>query len=123
MINGNDLYIAIGENEDAPFAWTKSNDIQTNAEKIPISSPTTGEWKEHIIGRCEWGFTVNWLFGNLADINNLLMVGKSYAITIYGRNGSTLTPLLKGTASCMTAKTNLTRGSIANGTFQHGAAP
>lgn len=118
MVNGNDIYIAIGlSNGTAPFACTKSNEIQVESEKIPISSPNTGQWKEHIVGRKEWGFTVSWLFGKPNDIKNLLMSGKDYTITVYGLEGSNVTPLLQGKATCMTAKATLTRGNIANGSF------
>lgn len=118
MINGNDVYIAIGQsNSTAPFAFTKSNEIQVESEKIPVSSPDTGQWKAHMVGRMEWGFSVSWLFGNTTDIKNLLMAGNTYSITIYGRVGNVVTSLLQGTATCMTAKATLTRGNIANGLF------
>ena len=118
MVNGNNIYIAIGTSGGtAPFACTKSNEIQVESEKITISSPNTGQWKEHIVGRKEWGFTVSWLFGNTTDIKNLLMIGNDYTITVYGRVGSAITPMLQGTATCMTAKATLTRGNLAQGSF------
>ena len=118
MVNGNDIYIAIGTSGGtAPFALTKSNEIQVEPEKIPTSSPNTGSWKTHIVGRKGWGFTVSWLFGSITDITNLLMSGNDYAITVYGRVGSTITPLLQGTATCMLAKATLTRGNLAQGSF------
>ena len=40
------------------IAGTVSNEIQSGAELIEISSPTSGQWKEYIAGRKNWSINV-----------------------------------------------------------------
>lgn len=116
MVNGNNIFISL-DGTSTPFAATRSNEIQVESEKIPISSPNTGDWEEHIIGKKKWGFSVNWLIGDADKIKNLLMVGQTYTISVYGRAEGTTQLLLKGKAICLSARVTLTKGSIANGSF------
>lgn len=116
MINGNNIFISL-DGQQTPFAATTSNEIKVDIEKIPVSSPTTGDWEEHIVGRKRWGFTVNSLVTTLADIKQVLIVGNEYTITVYGRAGDTITPMLQGRARCLSARAGLTRGNLATGTF------
>ena len=116
MIKGNDIFISL-DSTLAPFAATRKNDIQTSAEKIPVSSPYTGKWERHIVGRKKWSFTVSWLVGNPESIKNLLMAGNSYVITIIHRDGNTSTSLLTGTATCLKAEIVNSCGKLAQGTF------
>lgn len=116
MINGNNIFISVDEHS-APFAATKANEIQVGAEKIPISSPMTGDWEEHIVGRKRWGFSINSLVTTLDDIRKVLIVGNTYTITVYGREGSTVTAKLQGRATCLEARAGMTRGSLATGSF------
>lgn len=116
MVNGNNIFISLDE-YSAPFACTKSNDIDTECNVIEVSSPTTGEWEENIAGRKKWGFSVSWLVGSSTDIKNLLMVGNTYNITVISRGSSANSSVLTGSALCTAAKVTLTKGSIANGTF------
>lgn len=117
MVNGNNIFISL-DSSAAPFAATKSNEIQTDCEKIEISSPTTGDWRQYIAGRKEWSFTVNWLVGNNSGVDQLLHVGDIYNIGIYKRVGNTNTKVLQGSALLKTCKINATRGNIASGSFQ-----
>ena len=117
MQNGNNIFISLNE-QSAPFAATKSNEIQSECEMIEISSPTISNWRQYIVGRKEWSFTVNWLVGANSSIGELLHVGNSYNIGIYGRVSGTNTKLLQGTALLKTCKINATRGNIATGSFQ-----
>lgn len=116
MVNGNNIFISLDSNS-APFAATRANEIQVGATKIPISSPNTGEWEEHIVGRKKWGFSINSLVTTLDDIRKVLIVGNTYTITVYGREGSSVTALLQGRATCLDAKAGLTRGNLATGFF------
>lgn len=116
MVNGNNIFISL-DGQTAPFAATKANEIQVDAEKIPISSPLTGEWEQHIVGRKKWSFSINSLVTALADIKQLLMVGSKYTITVLGRSGNDTAVILQGRATCMSARAGLTRGNLANGSF------
>ena len=116
MVHGNNIFISLDE-YSAPFACTKSNDIDTGCKAIEVSSPNTGDWEENIAGRKSWGFSVSWLVGSSTDIKNLLMVGNTYNITVISRGSSANSSVLTGSALCTAAKVTLTKGSIANGTF------
>lgn len=116
MVNGGNIFISLS-GTSTPFAATRSNEIQVDSDKIPISSPNTGDWEEHILGKKKWVFSVNWLIGDADKIKKLLIVGQEYNISVYGRAGGTTTTLLQGRATCLSAKVTLTKGSIANGSF------
>ena len=113
---GNNIFISLDGNS-APFAGTKSNEIQTECETIEISSPNTGEWKQYITSRKEWNFTISWLVGNVGSIQNLLDSGQTYVITIYGRDDGVLIPLLQGSAICKSAKVTASLGDLVKGSF------
>ena len=115
-MNGNDIFISL-DGTSTPFAATKSNEIQVDVESKPVSSPNNGDWEEHIAVRKKWGFSVNWLVGDITKIENLLMVGNTYNIRVYSRSGNTKTLQLQGRASCLSAKVTSTKGSLANGSF------
>ena len=117
MLNGNNIYISL-TSSSAPFAATRSNEIQTGCDTIEISSPTTADWKEFLAGRTEWSFTVSWLVGNANAIkNNLLKTGSTLTIHIFSRTNSSSTEILTGSAICTQCKITATRGNIANGSF------
>lgn len=116
MINGNNIFISLDE-YSVPFAATKNDSFQTEIELIEKSSPTQGEWREYVKGRKDWGFSSSWLVGNFIDIQNLLMIGNTYTISVYGRINGNPVKLLQGSAICKNAKADSPRGNLANGSF------
>ena len=111
-INGNNILIYVN---GAAVAGTKSNEVQTNRELIEIASPTSGEWREFITGRKDWGFTVSWLVSSHADIEQLLLSAGVVTVRIVGR-GETLG--LTGSAIVQTCRMTFTRGNLAQGSLQ-----
>lgn len=111
-INGNNILIYIN---GAAVAGTKSNEVQSNRELIEIASPTSGEWREFITGRKDWGFTVSWLVSSHSDIQQLLLNAGVVTVRIVGR-GQSLG--LTGRAIVQSCKMTFTRGNLAQGSLQ-----
>lgn len=112
--NGNDIIIM---KDSTAIGAVKSNDISTKADTIEVSSPTNGQWRDYIIGRKDWSFSVSYLVLTDADMLELLSVGTVYTIKIGGRNASAANRLT-GSAILNTCKITATRGNLAQGTFQ-----
>ena len=111
-INGNNILIYI---DGAVVAGTKSNEVQTNRELFEIASPTSGEWREFISGRKDWGFTVSWLVSSHADIQQLLLNAGVVTVRIVGRGQETG---LTGQAIVTACRMTFTRGNLAQGSLQ-----
>ena len=111
-INGNNILIYI---DGAAVAGTKSNEVQSNRELIEIASPTSGEWREFITGRKDWGFTISWLVSSHSDIQQLLLSAGVVTVRIVGR-GQSLG--LTGRAIVQSCKMTFTRGNLAQGSLQ-----
>ena len=111
-INGNNILIYI---DGTVVAGTRSNEVQSNRELIEIASPTSGEWREFIAGRKDWGFTVSWLVSSHADIQQLLLNAGVVTVRIVGR-GETLG--LTGSAIVQTCRMTFTRSNLAQGSLQ-----
>ena len=111
-INGNNILIYI---DGAAVAGTKSNEVQSNRELIEIASPTSGEWREFIAGRKDWGFTISWLVSSHQDIEQLLLNAGVVTVRIVGR-GQSLG--LTGKAIVQTCRMTFTRGNLAQGSLQ-----
>ena len=113
---GNNIFISLGVNT-TPIAGTRSNEIQVGVEKIEISSPTTGQWRQYIAGRKEWSVTVGWLVGSTNDLAQLLNVGTTYTLNIYGRGAESNTKILTGSALLTSCKITASRGNLVQGSF------
>jgi predicted secreted protein len=111
-INGNNVLIYI---DGTVVAGTKSNEVQSNRELIEIASPSSGEWREFITGRKDWGFTISWLVSSHTDIQQLLLAAGTVTVRIVGR-GETLG--LTGSAIVQTCRMTFTRGNLAQGSLQ-----
>lgn len=111
-INGNNILIYVG---GSLVAGTRSNEIQSNRELIEIASPSSGDWREYIAGRKDWGFSINWLLTSHTDIEQLLLSAGVVTVRILGRGQSTG---LTGSAIVQSCKMTLTRGNLANGGLQ-----
>ena len=111
-IDGNSILIYVN---GAVVAGTRSNEVQTNRELIEIASPSSGEWREFIAGRKDWGFTISWLVSSHADIQQLLLSAGVVTVRIVGR-GETLG--LTGSAIVQTCRMTFTRSNLAQGSLQ-----
>ena len=98
------------------IAGTVSNEIQSGAELIEISSPTSGQWKEYIAGRKSWSINVSYLVLAYNGVRDLLNVGTTYTLKFRGRNSSDATGV-QGTAILKSCKITATKGNIVQGSF------
>ena len=112
-VKGNNILIY---RNGTAIAGTVSNEIQSGAEVIEISSPTSGQWKEFIAGRKSWSVNVNFLVLTVSDPTYLLLVGESYTLTF--RSRATSTGGVTGTAILKTCKITATKGNLVQGSFQ-----
>lgn len=116
---GLNIYVCVQEGTASTIiAGTRSNEIQTSVETIEISSPTSGQWREHITGRKEWSITTGFLCLVNSDVAKLLQVGQSFTIQLVGRDGNTTSTLLTGEATLKTCKITATIGNLVQGSFQ-----
>lgn len=99
------------------IAGTVSNEIQSGAELIEISSPTSGQWKEYIAGRKSWSINVSYLVLAYNGVRDLLNIGTTYTLKFRGRNSSDATGV-QGTAILKSCKITATKGNIVQGSFQ-----
>lgn len=103
------------------IAGVKSNEIQSGADTIEISSPNSSQWKEYIAGRKEWSVNVNYLVAATSaldaasSLKDLLKVGETYTLLIKDRDASTS---VTGNAILTTCRITATFGNIAQGSFQ-----
>ena len=111
-INGNNILIYVG---GSLVAGTRSNEIQVNREVMEIASPSSGEWREFIAGRKDWGFTITWLVSSHTDIQQLLLDAGTVTVRIVSRDESLG---LTGTAIVQTCRMTFTRGNLAQGVLQ-----
>lgn len=112
-VKGNNILIY---RNGTAIAGTISNEIQSGAEIIEISSPTSGQWKEFIAGRKSWSVNVNFLVLSTGEITQTLLVGESY--TLIFRSRVTSTGGVTGTAILKTCKITATKGNLVQGSFQ-----
>lgn len=120
-INGNKIFISFA-GSTTPIACTKSNEINTEADLIEVSSPVSGNWKDYIPGRKTWSVTVNFLLAASSAVSGVkladaLNIGNTYTLDIYER-GSSTTKKLTGTAILKVCRITATRGNLTQGTFQ-----
>lgn len=99
------------------IAGTVSNEIQTGAELIEISSPTSGQWKEYITGRKSWSVNVSYLVLANDGVRDLLNVGATFTLKFRGRNAVDNTGVT-GTAILKSCKITATKGNLVQGSFQ-----
>lgn len=110
-ILGNNIFISL--DGTTVVAGTKSNEMQTEAEAINISSATDAEWEHILSGRKRWSVTVAFLVLTDNDVLRLLDVGQAVTVRVMNRTGVMLT----GQAVITQCKLTLTRGNLANGSF------
>lgn len=117
-MNGNTIIICILDNSTrTPIAATKSNEWNTDAETIEVSSPTQGAWRAYIAGRKEWSVTTSFLVKAVTDIRKCLNVGTKYALC-FCENKAGYPVTLQGQAILQSSRITATRGNVTQGSFQ-----
>lgn len=96
------------------IAGTRSNDVESECEKKEVSSPAVGVWRRYKAGRKGWRVTVNYLVPAVANLDDLLKVGETYALEFRDRSGNGL----GGQALCDFCKITATLGNLVQGSFQ-----
>ena len=109
--NGNNVLIYV---DGSLVAGTRSDEVQSGCDVIEIANPSSGDWKQFIVGRKEWSISQSWLLPAASDLGRLLQVGTTVTIRILGRGAD---KGLTGTAIVKTCKITNTRGNISNGSF------
>ena len=109
--NGNNVLIYV---DGSLVAGTRSDEVQSGCETIEIANPSSGDWRQFIVGRKEWSISQSWLLPAASDLDRLLQVGTTVTIRILGRGAA---KGLTGTAIVKTCKITNTRGNISNGSF------
>lgn len=99
------------------IAASKSCEIHVGCEKIPISSPDTGEWEDNIPGRKSWTVRMNRLVTSVTD--HLMNVGSRVRLTfgVVDNNLHLGADRLTGYAICDDATVTGNVGSLASGSF------
>ena len=114
-MNGNNIIIR--DSAGTLLAATKSNEWQTEAETIEVSSPTQGAWRAYIAGRKEWSVTTSFLVTAVNDIKKCLNIGTSYTLN-FCENTTNYPVKLTGSAILKTCKITATKGNLCTGSFQ-----
>ena len=119
-MNGNNIIIYIYSGSAwVAVASTKSDELQAECDLIEKASETQQDWKEYEPGRKSWGLNVNWLVTAVSDIEKVLTIGTRVKIHVGARGGySDGAGGLTGFAYVKNCKVNMTRGNLANGSFQ-----
>ena len=130
-MNGN--FIAIYANSHL-IGGTKGNDVQTGAETIECSGPTSGNWREYVAGRKEWGMTTSYIVLNStvvgtqngsalnisggSNIQDLLQVGNEFTLEFRTKQNAFATLGVTGTAILTEAKISATVEHLVTGFFK-----
>jgi len=113
-MQGNNLLVhALSGYSDIVYA-AKSCEISVSAETTEIASPTTGQWKEYLVGRKEWSISCGYLVSDTKFDTDLLRVGNFVAISVNKRGSSTS---LLGSAIVTQCSITATRGNLVQGSF------
>lgn len=112
-ILGNNIIVYMG---GTAIAGTRSDEIQTECETIPIASATNSDWVHKIAGRKSWSLNVGFLVLADSDVRKALLVGSTVTLKFKGRNATDANGL-SGSAIIKTCKISAIRGNLATGSF------
>ena len=116
-MNGNNIIVyTYNGSAWVAVASTKSDELQAECELIEKASSSQQAWKEYVAGRKGWSLNVNWLVTAVSDIAKVLTIGTRVQIQVGDRNNSG--GGVTGFAFVKNCKVNMTRGNLANGSFQ-----
>lgn len=92
-----------------------AHNVETNASSIEIAGKAQGQWREHIMGRCQWSINADWLMLSSDRMSNLLQNGQTFTISSYDRINNRNN--VHGTAKMERCQVRMTVGSIVKGQF------
>lgn len=119
-ILGNNIIVYMG---GTAIAGTRSDEIQTECETIPIASATNSDWVHKIAGRKSWSLNVGFLVLADSDVRKLLLTGSTVTLKIKGRN-ATDSNGVTGSAIIRTCKITAVESNLASGSFSfEGSGP
>lgn len=110
MIKGNDIVIL---KDGVAIAAARSCDVQVNAGTDEVSSPSTGSWRERLVGRKDWTVSVSMLVTSVASL--LTQAGSEFTIAVVNRNNAS--DRVSGQAILTQARVTATRGTLAQGAW------
>lgn len=82
ILQGRNMIIKVG---GVAIAAAKSCSINVQAEQIPVSSPTSGEWEESINGRKKWSVSTNQLLNTMRIPAKMVGTKVSLSLCIEGQ--------------------------------------
>lgn len=111
----NGKYITI-EYDGSTIAGVTADRLNVSGDVIEKASATSSKWREFLAGRKEWGIDSDYLVTAPSTIGtNVMMVGNTYNIWIWGQNH---VPLLHGTVICTECTEDFRQGSLVKGSFK-----
>ena len=118
MIHGINILLTIN---GAVVGAMKSCSLTFDAEVMEVSSPTTGTFKQYIVGRKSWKLSSGYLVTTVKT--NLMKVGTSVTVKFGVRDDSqsdhiSTTDFVTGTAIVTACRIDGTVGSLATGSFE-----
>lgn len=82
ILQGRNLIIKVG---GVAIAAAKACSINVQAEQIPVSSPTSGEWEEYDNGRKKWSVSTNQLMTTIRTPATMVGTTVSLSLCIEGQ--------------------------------------
>ena len=92
-----------------------AHNVETKAGSIEIAGKTQGQWREHIMARCQWSINADWLMLSSDKMSNLLQNGQTFDISSYDRLNQRNN--VHGTARLESCHIRMEQGAIVRGQF------
>ena len=114
VVLGKDVYIYNGSSgTQAIVAAAKSCKVRMSVDLIEKASATQQSAKEYVVGRTEWGVSLNHLVTTTSPFDGIVKVGQTYTLRIV--IGSTA---MTGQAICTAAEITATVGNLSTGNIE-----
>lgn len=112
---GQDILVVLSQGGVALAATAvRSQDIETACGTIEKASSTQQEWEECVAGRKSWSININYLVLAAAQIEDLLLVGQEFDVTVRDRAS---TSSVTGKAIMTSVHGVSSVGNLATGSF------
>lgn len=111
-MNGNRFILSMG---GVVVAALVAHNVETKAGSIEIAGKTQGQWREHIMSRCQWSINADWLMLSSDKMSNLLQNGQTFDISSYDRLNQHTN--IHGTARLESCHIHMEQGAIVRGQF------
>lgn len=110
MIKGNDIVIL---KDGVAIGAARSCDVQVGTGTNEVSTISTGNWREWLVGRKDWTINVSMLVTNVATL--LTQAGTTFTLAVVNRNNAS--DRVSGQAILTQARLTATRGTLAQGAW------